>query len=353
MRSNLDAIKNEASCTAGQVLESLSTFLRAIANTCVSIHQGKVLDFATESTNGHLWKLHDGHFPTADHRCQCGSHRAELVDPSAWSFLSDIPHLYQVIPPTSMSSIKLSHTINNESFEVLNSSIKDAQHEVAVSINVISASQLPTNSNLSSKCKSSLNPISNKSEQLSTNVSSSSTCVPLTDADLANQLSTNFNSLTCIPLSNDTPACQLSTNISSSPVCVPVLNTEPAYQLATNLNSLTCDPLSNSTPACQLSAIISSPTGSYDPLANTMPDCQLPSTIPACPLFVNADTSKSSISCIDPDVTTSSRRSQCTPDATNSIHLDELTCKLNSLSLAFETASLLLRTTVCINNLPA
>lgn len=368
MRSNLDTIKKETGCTTGQVLESLSTFLRAIANTCVSIHQGKVLDFATESTNGHLWKLRDGNFPTADHRCQCGSHRAALVDPSAWSFLSNIHHLYEVIPPTSQtsekSSIKVSPTINTESFKVLNSSIENVQGEVVVSSNLISAFQLPTNSNFSPKCKSLLNNISSESEQLSANASSSSTCVSLTNADPACQLSTNLNTLTCTPLSSDMPAHQLSTTISSSPVCVALSNTEPAYRLPTNINSLTCDLLPIDIPAYQFSTIMSSPSTDA-PLANTIPACplstitspspicvSLSSSIPAHQLFADADTSPSGNSCIDPDVTTSNKRSQCTRDAINSIHLDELSCKLNSLSLAFETASLLLKTTVCINNLP-
>ncbi|KAG8198148.1 hypothetical protein JTE90_006900 [Oedothorax gibbosus] len=315
VKSNIDAIKREACCTFGEVLESLSTFLRAVVSTSVAIHNGKVLDFATENTHGHLWKLHEGHFPIAGSKCLCGSCDSASIDPLSWSLLSNISNLYGFFPLMAESSEKFSVKVSPSSYVPV---MKKEETKIGAS------TQSLTVTNFSFEVE----PHSSKKEVTLSVVSSNSSPQEVL-------LTSNFN---------------------LSPDCFSPLNSMPSKSESDVLPSVSFSTITSSLNANKF--VAQSGADTCPNLPKTVPNnsdvtqqfrkVNSPVTIPFIgPVPIPFE------SCSQEFQTSQASLPGPTSKSTDSVLLDELTCKTNSLSLAFETASLLLRTTVCINNLPA
>lgn len=85
----VEDIKLETSCTTSQIFEALHIFLQSISDVAVAFHQGSKLNFCTEFTFGHLWKLKDNNFPSPKDKCCCGLISSSEVYSTSWRMFAN------------------------------------------------------------------------------------------------------------------------------------------------------------------------------------------------------------------------------------------------------------------------
>ncbi|XP_035217343.1 McKusick-Kaufman/Bardet-Biedl syndromes putative chaperonin-like [Stegodyphus dumicola] len=85
VKERLDEIVKETECTHTQALEALYIFLKSIVDVSVSINQGSLLGFITETSHAHLWKIQNGKCPANNDKCMCGQYIA-TDDHYEWKF---------------------------------------------------------------------------------------------------------------------------------------------------------------------------------------------------------------------------------------------------------------------------